>query len=238
MTRGTSSGTLPPCIVARGGRVSLTPNRWLSWHPDSDVKAERLPPEWVLRQLQTVDLDDPLWLLTVLDLRGMVWSPAERLRNPAETPEELAPAVRPRKDDLYATVHLGDVHALLTALRDAGAQWLAHVRDETPLPASFDWLLHVGTSQFSHVLVDRSDQLEGDLFEAGCWQLYGITRDTAPVKRCQNERCGRVYYRQDHRTRYGQSLATGTKYCSTQCREAQKKRVQRRLTHELIQMSR
>jgi len=214
--------------VTRGGHVTLTANQWLTWHPRPALKPEPLPNEWVLRQLQSADLDDPTQLRILLNVRGMTWSTAERLRNPAVTPEELAPYPRPPRDDLYATVHLSDVHILLSALREAGAQWLRWVGDGTSRPASFDWLLHVGTQQFSYPLVERSERLEGDLFEAACWQLYGITREKAPVKRCQNERCGRIYYRQDHQTRYGQNLATGTKYCSTQCREAQKKRVARR----------
>lgn len=230
MTPGTSLGTLPPCLVARGGRVSLTPNQWLSWHPDPALQAVPLPAEWVIRQLQTVDLDDPLWLMTVLDIRGMCWSTVERLRNPAETPEELGAAVRPPRDDLHARVHLSDVHALLAAVRAAGRQWIRHVRDGDLLPSSFDWLLHVGTRQFSYPLVESSDQLEGDLFEAATWQLYSLTRDKAPAKRCQNERCGRVFYRQSSQPRYGQHLTTRVKYCSPQCREAQKKRIARRGT--------
>jgi hypothetical protein len=182
-----------------------------------------LPAEWVLRQLQTVDLDDPLWLMTVLDMRGMCWSTAERLRNPEETPEELGAALRPRRDDLHARVHLTDAQALLTALRDAGGQWLTHIDTGRPLQGSFWWLLHAGTNQFSHIVVDRADHLEGDLFEAGCWQLYCITRGHAPVKRCSNERCGRLFYRQTPDQRFD----TRVKYCSTQCREAQKKRTQR-----------
>jgi len=233
MAHGTLSRTLPPCLVARGGHVTLTPNQWLTWHPNRTIEPEELPTEWVLRQLQTATLDDPLQLRMMLNVRGMIWSPAERLRNPEITPEELAPAVRPPKDDLHATVHLRDAYTLLSALRDAGAQWIAHARDGVPLPGSFEWLLHVGTSQFSHILVDRSDRLEGDLFEAGCWQLYGLTRDKAPVKHCQNERCGRLFYRQDTVTRYRENWSTGTKYCSVQCREAQTKRVKRRrLAHE------
>lgn len=225
---GTLSGTLPRCLVARGGTASLTPNQWLTWHPDVNRAPAELPAEWVLRALQTADLDDPVWLLTMLDVRGMVWSPQTRLRNPAETPEELGAPILPPRDDLHATVHLSDVHVLLVALRAAGAQWLAHVRTGAALPESFWWLLHAGTSQFSAVTVYRNDRLEGDLFEAGCWQLFLITRDKTPVKRCQNEPCGRVFYRQDSISRYGGHAPGRTKYCSVQCREAQKKRAYRR----------
>lgn len=227
MTPGKPLGTLPPCLVARGGRVSLTPNKWLTWHPDPTLDPVPLPAEWVIRQLQTIDLDDPLWLMTVLDVRGMCWATVETLRDPAVTPEELGAAVRPACDDMHARVHLSDVHATLAALRAAAGQWLLHARDGTPLPGSFWWLLHAGTRQFTIPVVERSDVLTGDLFEAAAWQLYGLTRDRAPIKRCQNERCGRLFYRQSSDPRYGQYLTTGIKYCSPQCREAQKKRVAR-----------
>lgn len=228
MTVGTLKGTLPVCLVARGGNVSLTPNQWIKWHPNTLRKPLPLPPEWVLRELQAIDLGDPLLLLTLLNLRGMVWGAAEELRNTAETPAELAAPEHPPEDDPHVTVHLSDAHTLLSALQAAGAQWVAHVRDAEPLPETFWWVLHVGTSEFTHVATTRSDHLEGDLFEAGCWQLFCITQDRATVKRCQNETCGRIFYRQDTITRYEQSWSTGTKYCSTRCREAQKKRTSRR----------
>lgn len=223
------------CRVVRGGRSTLTPNQWVVWHPDPSLGPRELPHEWVFRGLldSGEDLDDPSWLLAVLDRRGMVWGGLERLRDDETTPAELALPPLPPKDDLAATVHLAVIHAHLTALRDAATGWLAHVADGTPLPEGFWRLLHAGLTEFTPVQMSRAPWLDVDLFEAGCWQLFQATQDKAPAKRCLSETCQRLFYRKSDDTRYGLHRTTGVMYCSEACRNAQRQRShRRRLLHE------
>lgn len=218
------------CRVIRSGRPTLTPNQWVMWHPAPDRGPLALPHEWVFRGLQDSggDLDDPLWLLAVLDLRGMVWGGLERLRDDETTPAELAYPRLPARDDPDATVHLSVIHAHLTALRAAASLWLAHSSTGTAPPAGFWRLLHAGLREFTPVQLARSPWLDVDLFEAGCWQLFQATQDKAPAKECRNEACGRVFYRKSDPTRYGQHRSTGVGYCTEACRNAQRQRQYRR----------
>lgn len=218
------------CRVIRSGRPTLTRNQWVVWHPDSGREPRPLPHEWVFRGLldSADDLDDPLWLLAVLDRRGMVWGGLERLRDDETTPAELAYPQLPPRDNPASRVHLSVVHAHLTVLRDAAGQWLGHAQAGVPLPEEFWRLLHAGLAEFTPVQLARSPWLDVDLFEAGCWQLFQATQDKAPAKQCRNETCRRVFYRKSDPTRYGQHRSVGVGYCTEACRNAQRQRQYRR----------
>lgn len=219
---------LPGCVVSRGGYVSLSPTGWLIWHPLPEQPPAPLPDEWIFRELQDTDLDDDASLLTVLDRRGMVWEQFNGFRDDTQTPAELAPHRPPAPDHPAAIVHIADAHGYLTALRDLAAQWVDHVESGTDLTPWFHRARKHGLRPFLIDCLLDDTQPVADLYQGGCLQLLAAMVDHAPMRRCQNETCRRPFWRQSSSPRYGQHWATGVRYCSDQCKNAQNQRVYRR----------
>ena len=61
-----------------------------------------------------------------------------------------------------------------------------------------------------------------------CAELFNHISESATYKTCQNERCGRLFVRQEGRAAHGQHRTTGIKYCSWACARAQAQRQYRR----------
>lgn len=215
-------------MVPADGTVTLTGNGWVAWHPEPRRESRPLPPEWVFRELLAGDLGDPTWLMAVVNQRGMVWGSTRRLRDDDVTPSEAGDAPLPPVDSPLAVTHLTVVRNHLAALAVAAAEWLDRDATGAEVTAAFWRVLDAGTARFTPPRVARSERLDGDLFEAGCWQLFAATVDRVGVKRCRNTGCGRLFYRQDGAARYGQRHSTGVYYCSASCRWSQNKRDYRR----------
>src|SRR5882757_1839156 len=219
----------PDCVVARGGRVSLTPNGWLAWRPDPTVPSRPLPDEWIFRGLQEGDLTDPAWMLAILTRRGMVWRRYDAFRDDETTPPELALPRLPPVDDATATVHLSEAYEHLTALRGAVNEWLGHQVSGAPLTPWFRRVIHAGMAVFPLDDIALNPQpFAVDLFEAGTLQLFAAMLDYAPLKYCQNETCRRPFYRKQDGNHYGYRQTVGLRYCSRSCANAQNQRVYRR----------
>lgn len=205
--------------VSRSGTTRLTPNQWLVWRPEPERAAEPLPAEWVFRALRSVDLDDPAWLLAVLDRRGMCWGDLARIRDEDTVPAETGWPALPARDDPGAQIHLAVIREQLLTLRELTAGWLDHAATGGPLPGRWWRLLDRGLRGFTPVAL-AAPTLDVDLYEAGCWQLFAATQDLAPLRACGNEPCSQLFYRKDGAGRRTADVA----YCSEACRAAAKQR--------------
>jgi hypothetical protein len=58
------------------------------------------------------------------------------------------------------------------------------------------------------------------LFSTCCLELFNHMVEDATYRRCENDRCGRVFVRQKGRSEVGQHRRTGIMYCSNTCARA------------------
>ena len=89
-----------------------------------------------------------------------------------------------------------------------------------------------------HLEVDTADELDLEqihigrwqptLFAALCLQLANHIAEGAVYRRCANERCGRLFFRQVGSAAKNRHRVSGVKYCSTGCAQAQAQREYRR----------
>jgi hypothetical protein len=69
---------------------------------------------------------------------------------------------------------------------------------------------------------------EAGLYSICCLEIYNHLVEQTAFRRCQNERCGRLFVRQVGRARFGQHRTRGVLYCSASCARAQAQRELRR----------
>jgi hypothetical protein len=55
------------------------------------------------------------------------------------------------------------------------------------------------------------------LFAVSCLELFNHIVEDAPYRTCANDRCGRLFVRQQGRAVHGQRRTTGVRYCSAYC---------------------
>ena len=89
-----------------------------------------------------------------------------------------------------------------------------------------------------HLEVDTADELaleqihvgrwQPSLFAALCLQLANHIAEGAIYRRCANQRCGQLFYRQVGSEAKNRHRVAGVKYCSTGCAQAQAQREYRR----------
>jgi hypothetical protein len=71
-------------------------------------------------------------------------------------------------------------------------------------------------------------KFEAGLYSICCLEIYNHLIEQASYRRCQNERCGRLFVRHVGRARFGQHRTRGVLYCSHSCARAQAQRELRR----------
>ncbi len=74
----------------------------------------------------------------------------------------------------------------------------------------------------------RGAASQPSLFAVLCLQLWNHIAEGATYRRCQNERCGRLFVRQQGRAKRHQHRTEGVMYCSRDCARAQAQRELRR----------
>jgi hypothetical protein len=127
------------------------------------------------------------------------------------------------------------------------ASWVADcwpVRDRSPRLNDDPWerrgparlltmYLCSGLNPFSPRVIDSDGadlltQIECELYDVLCLELYNHIVAHAFYRHCANERCGRLFVRQSGRAEHGQHRSSGVRYCSATCARAQAQRAYRR----------
>lgn len=217
--------------------VELVDGGWLVGSPSTLFPS--LPMEFVLRELEDLDLDVDEDLVEFLCRHGVV-----RIR--AEDFAVAVPAWLRLDRPADAVGHVVPTRQRLGWLRAVARTWSAHLLDEYLLPAwvgaddppgeeSEVWdrcvdVLNVGLQDYAmRASADPGDTtVVVDLYAAGCVQVANLMNELLPPHRCRNERCGRAFVRQRDGAVQGQFRTTGVSYCSPTCQKAQAQREWRR----------
>lgn len=217
---------------------------WLSWvdyEPDW-IEPRTLPPEFVLRGLGRIDVQDLDEVLGVLKEHGEVSK-----RFPTSHPWRL----RSRKDKPpNAQNHISDVQLFLLAAQTLVEHWIAwtvnesvlavwkrrkftSVKDDGDAWQRFGFLINEGVKSYYPGL-EVGTRSNGDTVERGapqpslyaalCLQLRNIVVEAIPPRICKNETCPNYFVRQYGRLNQQQHRSTGTEYCTKLCARAQAQR--------------
>jgi hypothetical protein len=85
-----------------------------------------------------------------------------------------------------------------------------------------------GDARFRVTPGSGDDRQRLDLYPILCLELFNHMVEEASYRVCANERCGRLFVRQEGRAQFDQRRKTGVKYCSALCAKAQAQREYRR----------
>lgn len=113
----------------------------------------------------------------------------------------------------------GDDPELVLAGEDDRRGWLNFMEDLNAGLSPFQVRLSVGAGESAS---------HPSLYPVLCLQLWNLIAEDAALRRCANERCGRLFFRQRGRAQHGQYHSTSVIYCSKSCARSQAQRQYRR----------
>lgn len=241
----------PPTLSVVDGSIVRGPVvRGQGW------RVVEVPPELYLRELRQMDLDDEASITRFVDTyswlgvggSGRRYLPMAFRRDlpepvdGAEHLDEFAAGVRWIRDltTIYADHMAGDLdkgpgswESADVFLRGAG---IGRPTDEGRALHVLSKGLDLGLVDFRpHMVIKDADgQIRGPatseptLFVALIVQLFNHIVEGAQYHRCQNETCGRLFYRQQGRSAHGQHRTIDVQYCTSKCAKAQAQREYRR----------
>lgn len=240
-------------LPVRRHAPELSEDGTIRWVPGDD--RELLPPELILRDLQTVDLADWQAVTDFYATYGWVGRSA---------PELFAHiGVRLPEPHREGATHVNDLVAHVTLMRALVSHAIAHLTGErlspewarylpglvdptvgTPHPniggdvAAWDYFtsaINAGLDVYrTRVEVMAPDdvgsphEVDPDLYSGMCLQAFNLLAEGLPPRRCANERCEHYFVRQAGRADYGLHRSEGVRYCSYSCARAQTQREYRR----------
>jgi hypothetical protein len=223
------------------------------WYDHASLEQVQPPPELFLRELLALDVEDPDALVDFVHTNGQIVHTWFTPPHVAVKVREWIPyqPVHPRSWSHYP---VEDVACWLKTAQTLTKHWLAHVVGEDPMPAwagfshtknpddAWGWfvdLINLGLQEFQ-VRVERpivdangAPVVDGaprpDLYDILCLQLANHIAEEATFRRCENEACGQVFFRQRGRAGpAGQYRTEGVMYCSKSCAHSQAQRALRR----------
>jgi hypothetical protein len=216
-----------------------------------------VPDEFYLREMAELDLDDPEAIAAFSRSYGRLGDPSftdlpRRSRDRwTELDELIGPHLRPNETlenrfcyHIREFVEHGRVLHALARMQTVGTTGDSILDIWEPLgferPTNEDaarfWFfqfLNAGLRPF-HMRFEfvageaRLGRPYPNLYQALCLQVANHVIKGARFKRCANENCGRAFFRQRDRSRYGSHRTEGVRFCSNRCARLQAQREYRR----------
>jgi hypothetical protein len=222
------------------------------------LEAQKLPDEWVLRQLRDADLDDDTAVAALLNEYGRIKGPYSA---PGFIPDDAGTKLGDDWGDTLAVeasehfeledgTTIEDARWYLKTARALAGTW-AHVgRDEDPVTVwadegfrdrvvdsldpelhwdMFTGLLNEGLASYhAHAATNVWGAGAVGLYSAACLQVFNLIVGKCDAFRCENEPCPIVFAHQIGGAKLRQFRSKGLRFCSPKCARDQTQREYRR----------
>ncbi len=244
---------LSPVVVERWALVH--DGGQIDWR--ARLEPRELPPEWPLRQLADVDLDDDAALAHLLETYGAItWPYCNPMAVPPERLHLLGHLPSPDEHDDWwvgrSDGTLEDARWWLRTVRvlarvwagaDPPTAWAAEgfvvPPDARTCWTLFALALNEGLRPFRAHVEYHADYEDGfefifglpqvGLYSAACRQVFNLLVQGESARRCENETCGHTFVHQLGGAQHGQYRRKGPlRYCTPECARAQTQREYRR----------